>query len=449
MKKIIFILLCFIGIKVVNAEGLVLKNLPYYIKLNDSNKIIRVKQIFENDTKDVLFNLDINKYEITSNMKKEDIKYFENLDEFNTIVYYGYNNSSKKYEDYFLTQILIWELISNLNFNIVDKNGNVLNLYDDSLEKIKNDINNHNKDSKFYNKTFKSLIGEKNKFMYESIILDAPVIDGLEIKTINNELSIIGVKEGNYTINLTKDFEQENHLYSDGKYIYYSSLKGPSDINKSFNLEIKDLKLNIKENIIGINNKYGDALLSSKYELYLNNELKNIIIDLEKNISVLPNNSYLLKDISNDIGINKINDIVFDCLNEDVYLTINKSVISKKIKLNIEDNNTYYIYLKSNNELYNVVNKDIKEIIMPYGLYYIVSEDKEYYKEIEVYNDYEENLNIEKEITVIEDLTNEIIKNDTIVDNPKTFDSIYLNIFNFLCCLVWMLIIKRKESNDN
>lgn len=456
MKKIIFVAVFLCSIKIVNADGLVLTYLPYYIKVND-NDIIRVRKITENSSNDVLFNIDFFKYELTGEMKKGNIdNEFENLDYFNTIVYFGYNNSSKKYLDYFFTQVLIWELYSDLDFIIVDKFGNELNDYNDELNNIKEKISNYYENNVNLKDDYNILVGETLKINYDTNNLEILNASVLSIEKTDNNILINSDTLGSYDIILNKEYDKNNYLYTDGKYTYYASLGGPASLFKKIKINVKGINVKVKENYNGVNNKYGDSILESKYGLYKNGELiKEVKVgDI---VEILPNTEYILKDISENKTIYKNKDILLN-LDRDYELNVNKYIISKNIKVNVEDDYTYNIYLKSNNELYEVINKNIKEIILPYGLYYIVCKDIEFYDELEVFDDNVVTLKINNEKDVInqekvdEDISEneEIIENlfdndiEEIPDNPKTLDNIHIDFLTYLCCLTYMGISFKK-----
>lgn len=455
MKKILFMLLCLFSLKFVNAEELNAVLLPYYIKLKDTNEIIRVKMFNEVESKVKVFNLDIYNYENPINVSKEIINeddiFSNKIDEFNTIVYYGYNNSPRKKLNYFYAQVLIWKDISNIDFEIVDEVGNRVYAYDIELNNLAKEIENHNKNSSFFDKTHSYSISDEIIFEYDSIVLDNPNIEGLNFSNKDNLLYIKSDKIGNYEINLFKDFENENYVYKNGSYIYYSSLKGPGDLKKKFYLNIGGLKLIVKEQLESINGKYGDAILNSKYQLFLEDNVINYLNN-SLTFEVIPNVSYTLKDFSENIGFNKFEDININILNEDYELIIKREIIKKDIQFNI-DNNTYKIYLKSNNELYKTLNKSEK-ITLPYGLYYIVNEENDYYEEIKIYDNKEEVLNIkinkideedsstkEENFPTKEDAD---IKLDEIVENPKTLDNFYINVFVFVISLFTLKIFFKR-----
>ena len=461
MKKIILFLLCLSYFSIVYANNLDYYYLPYYVKINDGNeqRVLQVKKIYDKDTLEVVFNMDYFNYSVDNNFNvyKEVNRgnygiYYNSLGYFNTIVYYGYN-LNKTDLNYFLTQLYVWQSFCNNNIRISDEWGNEIKTYTDEYISIANKIAYHNLNNNFYYKTFESEIWDTFKLNYSTnnIILDNPDIDGLNLKNNNYELIIDNLKVGLYTVNLFKKYEQLNYSYTDGINIYWQNLGGPENISKQFNYNVRGLNFVIKENPVGINGKFGDAILDSKYELYLNDELK-LIINSNTNEFIKSNSNYVLKDKSINKGFFLTEDIYFSSFDNSLEIVVDKYVVFKNISVSILDNKEYYVYLKSNNLLYEVINDNTNIITLPNGTYYIVDKDNKYYKEIFVLDDMDEELIINNKInenildndfddSVGENNDNLIIKenveiNDKEIENPKTLDNIYLYVFLFLFSII-------------
>lgn len=435
MKKALLLLICLFSLKEVNAYELNSKYLPYYVLAND--EVIQIKKISDDSGNDI-FNIDYRNYDVSSDFKmfNEVNKtnfglYFRNLYIFNNTTYYAYQNKNDL--NYFLTQVLIWNNVRNANVKICDKLGNIISDYDKDYKKLYLNIINHNLNANFHNRTYNSEIWSDMTFTYYSnnIILDNPLVDGLKLSNDDLKLNIYNEKVGNYTLIFNKDYEENNISYTDGVNYYWSNLGGPADLEKKFYYNVYGTKLIIKENLIGINDKYGDALLNSSYELYLDNELK-LTFDKLDNIYVKSNSNYLLKDISDNESVNNIENFEFKVLDEELEIIIDKYVISKNISIDIKDSNTYYIYLKSNDELYEVIDSSTDLITLPYGIYY-VTDKNEYYEEIEILNSIDDVLIIDKKVVeenidkvedniildeIIKDNNNsDIVKEDILIDN--------------------------------
>jgi len=436
MKKVLFLLICIFSFKEVNASIVDYEYLPYYVLIN--NEVIQVKKI-NDENGNALFNIDYKNYNITNDFKvhSEVNKanfglYFRNLHIFNTISYYAYQDKNDL--NYFLTQVLVWNNVRNAFAEICDSNGNIITDYDKEYEKLYSNIFNHDLNANFINRTYSSEIWNDMTFNYynNNIILDNPVVDGLKFSNDKLNLNIYNEKVGEYTLIFTKDYEENNLSYTDGVNYYWTNLGGPSDLEKKFYYNVYGTKINLKENLIGINNRVGDAILNSTYELYLDDELKLTISKID-DIYVKSNSNYILKDISSNNSVSNIEDIKFNILDEEVEIVIDKYVISKNISLSINDDKTYYIYLKSNDELYEEINSSINLITLPYGTYY-VTDKKDYYEEIEVFNDIDDVLIIDNKIIEddinIDKIEDNIINDEIIKEETNNEDIIEDNNFN-------------------
>lgn len=483
MKKIIFSFCCFLfSIYLVDAKILGSENLPYYVKIiyGSKEEVVNVKKIFDQETLKVVFNIDYHNYDNNHTFEKhQDYNYNiwkKNqavINFFNTIVYYGYNVEPTDL-NYFLTQVFIWKYISNFNVIITDEFGNEITDYKKEYDNIHESVLNHNSQATFFVYKQEKEIWTTEKFSYAKInqILDNPKTDDFELTTDNLDLYIYPKKVGNYKLNFFKKYEQESYCYTDGINIFWQSLKGPGNLSFNLNYNVYGTKLNIEEKIVSINNRIGDAIIDSTYELYMDNDLKLTINDLE-NIYVKSNSRYTLKDISDNKGINNIENIIFDVKDEEYTLIINKYLISKNISFDIKTDKTYYIYLKSSDELYETVNSSTDLITLPYGLYYIKDENNDYYKEIIIEDDKDELIVIEEKIEIkedfeelpkeeiidkLEDVNKEVSEEDieevkseieesvieNNIQNPKTFDNINYYIFSFVISLATITIIFKK-----
>lgn len=443
MKKILFILICLFNINIVYAVELKYEEMDFYVKLIEPlcEYFVPIKKVYVEDTLELLFNLEPVHYDVEYSYKKLDNindfgKYKNEIDLFNKIVYSIYSND-KTDLNYAFTQILIWDLIGNFDVIITDKNGISIKEYNDLyqtyLKKVNDFILSGKIDSTTNNETYNIDLWDKANIPYKSanIVYDKEDTKGLNITLEKDNININAINVGNYQLN--KISQKENYVYKNNL-SYYWYFNGDL-VNSNINVLVKGINLKIKENLIGINNRFGDALVSDmSYELFYNNELKLNINDLNNNY-VRENSSYILKDKSNNVGFDNINDINFEVLDKDYVLEINKNVISKNINVNIKDNNTYYIYLKSNNELYETIDKNANLITLPYGIYYINSSECDYLKELVINNN-------EEEVLVINNLIKENIEDKKEVSNK-------LNINEFNEEEIILENIKKEEIRDN
>ena len=449
-KTIFFIILFLLIISPVKGKELISENTNYYIKVND--EIINVKKVYDKDTLDVVFNVDFKNYNIDNNYKINDKfefknknnSYYENF--LYTIIYYCYLENPNDL-NYYYTQVMLWQYVSEIKLKMTNKLG-------EELDDLKVDYNNlmvkvmqHKAKPQFANYEVNNEIWTTNTFNYKDreIVLDNPVVEELDMNISDKTLTIYNKKVGNYKLELTKDFEQEVYCYEkNDKPIYCRSLKGPNDIKFIFNYNVYGIKLKIEEKLIGINNKIGDAYLDSTYEIYLDNELK-LTTKINDDIFVKSNSNYILKDVSNNISTNNLENVNFNVENEEYILKLEKSVICKNISVSINSDNKYYIYLKSNNELYEVIDKYTDLVTLPYGIYYI-TDNKDYYKEMFVLDDRDDILLIGEKLkeNVSDKIENDITKEEIIIDNienPQTGDFIYYYIiFNTLLVLIILVL---------
>lgn len=450
MKKILFCLLSLVlSVYVVNADEVKSENLPYYVLLND--EFIQVKKIVDRNN-NVLFNIDYKKYNTNNNFKKYDkyeksifIKTENAFNKFKTIAYYGYNEEPNDL-NYYLTQVLIWQIIGGYRISLVDENKNEISEYKALYKKLNNKNNDHYRSPTFSNKNIELEIWDNINFEYinRKLIYDNPINKNINITNNGYKINFYANKVSNNKLIFYKKYENIAYCYSDGNNYYWQSLGGPEDLEASVNIDVFGTKFKIKENLIGINDNTGDASINSVYELYLDNELKTTFSGNEE-IYVKSNSKYILKDISTSPSTINREDLILEIKDEDYVLNIDKYVVSKNISFEILDNNTYYIYLKSNNKLYNKVNKETNLITLPYGIYYI-TDNKNYYEEIvvdnsideliKIDNSVKENIVMDKENNLLKEMLDSNIINE--VENPKTIDNIY---FYLISCFISILLI--------
>ena len=140
MNKIIFIIIAFIIItSPVKGEKLISEDTNYYIKIND--KIINVKKVYDKDTLEVVFNVDLQNYD-TNNIYTLNNK-FEFKDKYNssyerslyTIIYYCYLENPTDL-NYYYTQVMLWQYVTEINFTMTNHLGEEL----DNLKSGYNDL---------------------------------------------------------------------------------------------------------------------------------------------------------------------------------------------------------------------------------------------------------------------------------------------------------------------
>lgn len=468
MKKIFLILLSLFSVKITLAAELNYDETNYYVRLITPlyEHFVPIKKIYDQQSLEVLFNLEPVKYDITYNYNKsnniDDFGiYSDKIELFNKIVYIIYN-SNKTNLNYAFAQILIWDLINEFEVDITDEDGNSIDeynsLYKNYLkmvnEYIINDKTNNNIQEKYDMNLWDTLnISYKNA----NLLLNKKITTALNVTDNNSAIEIKATNPGEYQLELMA--KNENYVYTNGTNYYW--LFNGDISNRYIKLNITGINLQIKEKIIGVNNRFGDARYShGNYELFYDKKIKLNINDLNSNY-IRKNASYILKDKTDNISFNQSDNIVFDVGDKDYVIEIEKVVINKKININIFDEFTYYIFLKSNNELYEIINKNTDLITLPYGVYYIYSKDCNYFKEIVIKDninetlvinnlkkeklDNQEDKIIENELDILDSKNKEAILDLNIISNPKTIDNINLYLILFLSSILSLIILKKLK----
>ncbi len=434
MKKLIFILLCFsMSIILGKCATIVGTDTPYYVtyKSNTVTKIVNVKKLYDKDTKEPIFSVTLNgkddtyyigdNFETTLEYSKE--KCFKDKDNymlFPTYVYYGYQSYLDDYH-YFLTQYLIWKMFNYNTYYISDAEGNKITTYDIEADKLfqKIMLPSATPPAFYHEQRMEIWDTYQMKYYNNWIVYDDPIVKGLKIHTIDRTINIYNEEVGDYEIEFSKTYEQEIKCYTDGKAYYWSSTKGPSNVSKTLKYSVYGTMLHLNEVVDGVDNRLGDAkLLNSQYEIYLDGDLKLTTSALS--FPVKSNSEYVIKDISQNEGFRKSADVLYVMSDQESTLDINKEVIRKQFSVEVKTPLEYQIYLKSNNELYATINKDTKELVLPYGIYELKENDLTL-KEIEV-------LDEEAEEIIIEEIKEEVkppvvdVPKDEVIENSKSDD---------------------------
>lgn len=425
MKKVILIICSLIiSLNIAYASTLKSIDLPYFVKIYDilecKEKTVQVKKVYDAETLDVVFNMNFYNYNIGNNFNKYN-DYEESIwtrskefhDQFLSLVYYGYLINPTDL-NYVVTQAAIWQSYFPWSVTIINTSGNPILQCKELLDILFDTVSYHNMNAYFFYNHYDVNLWHTDIFTYpeNAIILDAPSSTSFSITSNDRDLIITTLQPGEYSLNFTKEYEHETHCYSDGTNIYWQSLKGPKDLSFNLNYTVIASRFHINEKIKGYKNRYGDAKINeSMYEIYLNDELKYKMNNLDC-VYLNKNEEYLIKDISNNEGFNNIDSLKFILDDTNYYLTINKEVITKIISLEINNDQKYYVYLKSNNELYETVDSNNNLIVLPYGVYYITNKSGSYYQELVVHDSIDEMLvvdeKIEKETDEIENVAEEI-----------------------------------------
>lgn len=470
MKKIIIILIVFLGIINVNAASKFytekIKNT--YVKISNENRInyfnmeeyrkLDGTKVFCIDPYTVINTKD-EYFEYDSNDKLFNIS-DETLNKLNLIAYYGMKNYASDTKWYAITQFLIWKNLKVGYIYFTDKlNGNKILKYSDEIKLIESQVSKHAilpNIQKHYEYT-------KNK---EYKIYDSNnVLSNYEIKSsnidayINDNTLIINPKyDGKFNISLIRKSPISE------KYILYY-LKGyqpliyPGYINDiEYNIEVEVNSGKIILNKYDSENKYleGTTVEGAEYGLYKDDVLIKTIITDKEGKGVVDNlelGNYYIKELKPSIGYQLDDNIYYINFNKDnkeaivnsyenkikVSVIINKYYESKKNK---EKDAIFSIY-DSNNNIIDTLKTDedgMIKIKLPYGKYYLIQ--KEGRKNCKLIDRFDIVINEDREY--IFDLVNEAL----VVEVPDTYKSdinIYFKGIFLLLLGLFMTLLYRKK----
>ncbi len=404
MKKILFSLLCFFLLgTITQAIDTNKTKIEYYVKESHNSTVYNVYKIYVESPENVIFVKTYKEF-VGGTGFSESSSYDEYYGDSNGSVnsifadasYYGYNTNPSD-ENYFYTQFYIWKYIFNKDIIMCDKRGNQIKEEDIAFfQNLKEKIAKHRLEENFFKEKKRGEIWNDTYFYFSNQEeYNLPASKGLELENYLGGFIIKNNQVGNYNLSFSPTLKPEvKWYYWEGGYTYLRNTGGPSDLGKNLQYEVYGTPFQIKEEIEGVNGKYGDALEESNvYRLYLAWEEKLNMLP-NKEYQIKSNSHYTVKDVLKQDSFKELDDISFDLHDEDHYiLNIKREVIKAPIYLAIKDDNTYQIILKSNNEVYETITKESKEVTLPYGTYIIKGVDTTYEKEIQVLN--ENPLNVE------------------------------------------------------
>ena len=337
--------------------------------------------------------IDINQASKITNISSEKLNYLKLITHFG----YGFRNHTD-YKYYMASQELIWEYLNNIDINWtneLDINGPKIN-----IESYKNEIKDLIKlyqSTPNINDSINCKIGDTVTLTDKSLMLYKVSNPGKEtIKKPNDNTLEININDnyiGQDTIEL-KTAYFHNNLPT----IFYAS--GFQSLLSSGNLEAKKKSINLNisgetltTNLIDKDNKTctpsGQATLTgAKYELYdKNNNLITTFTTDNSCTNTIPNlyhDTYYIKQIKPSTGY-KLNENIIEVkiTKDNNKVTLEEEVIKSNIEINklyeIEDDykkeeGVLFNIYDNNNNLYKEITttKDKKDIVtLPYGTYTI------------------------------------------------------------------------------
>ncbi len=310
---------------------------------------------------------------------------------------YGYKNHTED-KWYAITQFMIWQAADpSATFYFTDKvNGEKITIFTNEMNELNQMVTNYQKNPSMTNQTY-SIVEEETLTIHDNNnVLNYYKSNNPNVKIENNNLIVNGLKEGEYTVTLSR-----KDTFHNKPVIFYHS-NDYQDLVETGDLEAKNvqLKIKVKETSLTITKvdkdtktikPSGDATLEgATYELYdEKNQLITTLTIGEDSIATLHNlkyGKYYLKEIEAGEGY-KIDDTIypFEVTEETTHidLILENEVIKKKIILHKqygskndfhpEEKIQFNIYNK-NNELVATITTNhlgIAEIELPYGKYTI------------------------------------------------------------------------------
>ena len=308
---------------------------------------------------------------------------------------YGYKSHTDKIW-YAVTQVMIWQETEGKNHAYFTDtlNGNKITKYDYMIDEINNLITKSHTLPKFDSDIYMLETQELNIKDHNGVLSDYN--NSLNLPMTSNSITIKGLKEGTYTINLTRKDNNHNNpalfFVADGS---QNLLKtgNLNYLNTSLKVNVVKTKITIKKidkDTQSDKNTGKATFKDTTFELYnKDTNLKQTLTISDDNTIIIDNPSfgnYVLKEIKAGVGYNlNTNNFEFtidkdNLINE---LTIENEVIKKKISIyktyGTKDNqkkeaNIEFNIFDEDNKLIKTIktNKDgYAEITLPYGKYII------------------------------------------------------------------------------
>ena len=313
------------------------------------------------------------------------------------IAHFGYNykaHTTPKW--YAVTQYMIWkELEPSANFEFTDTlNGNTIKPYLGEINEINNYIKAYYTKPSFNGSSIDIVEGEKVELTDTNGVLKDYKTNTKSATISGNKLTISDLKEGKYTISLTR-----NDTTSNNPPLFYYNASSQKLMTAGYeetitsNLTINVIKTNLTINKIDHDTKNttpsGEGILKgTTYELY-DSEMNLIdTLEIDENCTISYDNlvfgKYYLKEKEAGTGYKldpNTYDFTIDKENNNITLTLENEIIKKKVTINknygstnnfkSEGKATFAIY-DSNNKLIRTITTDEEgkaELILSYGTY--------------------------------------------------------------------------------
>ena len=364
---------------------------------------------------------------------------------------YGYQNHTDS-KWYAITQMMIWEVAEPTgNFYFTDGlNGPRIELLTQERAEINRLIENYKKNTSLNEKTYTIIEGQQFRVEDTNQILSHYKSSNKNFVIQENTLIANNLKEGNYTIELTRE-----ETYHNMPLLFYQSANSQS-LMQTGNLQNKKEKLNVEvvnteikitkidKDTQSIIPSGQGTLIGAIYGIYNTEgeEIATITIQEDSTgiIKNIPFGTYYIQEIKAPTGY-QINtekkEISITKEQPKISLKLENEIIKKKITIyktydenekKPEANISFTIYDNNNNKVATIItdNNGKAEITLPYGEYKIVQENttKGYHK-------------VEDILLSINDINEEIITlTDYKIKVPNTSTNIILYIIKIITTIL-------------
>ena len=313
------------------------------------------------------------------------------------IAYFGYtygNHYDAKW--YAVSQYMIWkEADKSGDIYFTDGlNGNKITAFTDEINEINNLIDNYLKLPSIAGMEIDLVEGGSISLSDTNNVLSKYKSDNPNVTINGNILNVSNLKEGEYTINLTRDSRRTTCIpffYNSDTSQNMTTVGDVDDIKTSIKVRVQktSLELTKVDSDTKTTTPSGDASLSGAiYQLYdaNMNKLKELEIgnDMKSTIENLNYGKYFLKEIKAGTGYeidNTLYDFTISKENPNINLTLENKVIKKEVELHKaygdgidtknEENISFDIFNR-NNLLFTTITTDnngYASVILPFGIY--------------------------------------------------------------------------------
>lgn len=315
------------------------------------------------------------------------------------IAYFGYgygNHSTDKW--YAITQFMIWkEADPSGNMYFTDSlNGNRIEAYTNEMKEINHLINNYLTMPSLANYEVDIVEGHSITLTDTNHVLNYYTTNSPNVTISGNKLTINSLKEGTYTITLTRSGKRISRI----PFFYNSADSQNMATTGDLDDIVTTLKVNVKKTTVEVTKidkdnqnttPSGEGSLSGAiYQIYDKNmnALEQITIgeDMKAKVENLNFGQYYIQEIKAGIGY-KLDENIYEFIIDNDHLNIDlkleNEIIKKKIEINKDygdgihtdkESGIHFDIFNHKNELYTTIttnNQGYACALLPYGRYLI------------------------------------------------------------------------------